>query len=77
MFNKEYAQGDVVRGKVETSSAKGLYLTLENGHGAFAANFSPLPRGTHVLCTILKQTKKSYLKLVAIDSVDYTLSWSA
>ena len=59
---------DSVKGVVAGCSAKGVYLDLENGEGAFAS-FGALPRGTEVFCTILRKPTHRFLTLVSIDSV--------
>ena len=59
---------DSVRGVVTGRSAKGVYLDLDNGQGAFAT-FGSLPCGSEVLCTVLKKPTDRWLTLVAIDAV--------
>ena len=50
------------------SSAKGLFLKLDNGEGAFAF-YNYLPKGTKVLITKWKDSHDRYLTRVKIDSV--------
>jgi hypothetical protein len=59
---------DSVRGVVTGCSAKGVYLDLDNGQGAFAT-FGSLPCGSEVFCTVLKKPTDRWLTLVAIDAV--------
>ncbi len=61
---------DSVTATVTCSSAKGIYLELSNGQGAFAV-FNRLPVGTRVYCTVLKKATDRWLTLVSIDSVIY------
>ena len=63
-----YEIRDSVRGVVTGCSAKGVYLDLDNGQGAFAT-FGSLPCGTEVFCTVLKKPNERCLTLVAIDAV--------
>lgn len=68
MMNEEINVKDSMRGVVDWCSDKGVYLYLENGHGAYAT-FSALPKGTEVFCTVLKKPTQRFLTLVAIDAV--------
>ena len=59
---------DGAYGVVTGGSGRGLFLTMENGQGAFA-RFGSLCPGTKVLCTVLKKASESRRMFVSIDSV--------
>lgn len=59
---------DCVKAVVTSSTAKGVYLRLDDNQSAFA-RFSWLPVGCSVHCTIIKKATERLLTYVSIDSV--------
>ena len=73
MERREYFEQDIhvrdsVVGTVIGSCRTGLFLELENGRQAFAT-FASLPKGTKVLCCIIRIKSKNQKSFVAIDSI--------
>lgn len=64
-----YERFDGCYGEVTSSCRTGVYLTLDNGQGAFAYKFANLLPGTKVLCTVMKMPTEGKRMLVSIDSV--------
>ena len=62
----DFESYNTYRGTVVGRSASGIYITLEDGRAAFAYNFTTVPTGARVLCSVRSQGERNLL--VKIES---------
>jgi hypothetical protein len=61
-------------GTVIGRSISGVYITLEDGRAAFAYNFTTLPFGTRVLCSVKSQGERNLCVKIESSAFDLEIA---
>lgn len=64
----KYRRYDNCYGTIIDKCLSGVYVLLDNNEIAFANDFTTYPKGTKVLCSVLKEANRFLRTLVSIDA---------